>query len=591
MAVASLVLATASCSDYSDYNTVPEDALPTANKTLWQNISENEQLKGFAAIVEKVGYANVLNSSRFYTLWAPVDGTYDAQAVLAKDSASIVREFLKHHMADYNYLVTGDVNERIVSLNDKHHDFTNTLFDDASIEKANIASSNGVIHFINGRSMFYPNLYEEVDSLEGCDAFKAFIQKYDEYYLDTENSVIGPMVNGQQTYLDSVFKKRNNIISNVLNAQLENEDSSYTMLYPTDVAWETAYSNISPTHKYIAKLDYMDLPGTGNVTPVASLKETTAKCTTPVEIDAELYIDSITKNAIISNLVYTNTDLRNAPISTGNLGVKPDTLWTTTYREITNVTDIFKHTVGGVEKKSNGFSRIIDSLCFESWETYEPVRSVAITNRRDDNAGIVRALGLRTGSGVTTHIKNKEDLEGRDTLFEKIPFFLKRWLLPDDSQYFTYVATDAEDFVSNASKPELAFALRNVQSTKYHIFVVTVPAQVNDATKPLKPTYLRFDLSYTDADGTQKFQRLNVPGSTSLRNDIITEAGKLDVIELEFEFPVCYKGLAAYPTLFMSHTKTFGTSSNRNRYDQELRVAGVYLVPERAYEYMKNITE
>ncbi len=581
IAVAGLMFATASCSDYSDYNTVPEDALPTANNTLWQNISENEQLQDFTAIIAKAGYANTLSSSRFYTLWAPVDGTYDAQAVLSKDSAAIVREFIEHHMTDYNHPVTGEVNERIVSLNDKHHDFTNTSFDNVAIERANIASSNGVIHFINGRSMFYPNLYEEVDNLEGCDAFKNFIQKYDEYYLDVENSVIGPMVNGQQTYLDSVFKKRNNIISRILNAQLENEDSSYTMLYPTDVAWETAYSNISPNYNYIAKLDYMNI--VGNATTAANLTATTAKNPEPVEIDAELYKDSLTKNSIVRYLAYSNTDERNNPIWSGELNSQiPDTLKSTTDGYITNVRDIFNHTVGDVQKSSNGYYRIIDSLCLKSWETYEPVRTYM---------NPIRVLGLRTNSNATKYNVVKNLLAGRDTLFEKVPVFIKKMLLPEQSQLFTYISTDAANFANTTARPELDFALRDVQSTKYHIFVVTVPAQVSDPYQPLKPTYLRFDMSYTDAAGTQRYQRLNVPGANRLTDDIIAEAGKLNVIELEFEFPVCYNGLSAFPTLFMSHTKTFGTSSNRNRYDQELRVAGIYLVPERAYEYMKNITE
>ena len=55
----------------------------------------------------------------------------------------------------------------------------------------------------------------------------------------------------------------------------------------------------------------------------------------------------------------------------------------------------------------------------------------------------------------------------------------------------------------------------------------------------------------------------------------------LVVIDLgEFTFPVCYYGLDAYPSLMMMHTKGYTSSSNRLKYDQQMRVAGVYLVPK-----------
>lgn len=579
--VAGCMLAATSCSDYSDYNTVPEGSMASANKTLWENISENENLQDFAAIIAKAGNTSKFNTPQYYTVWAPLDGTYDAKSILAKDSASIVREFLGHHMASYSHLVSGDVNERIVSLNDKHHKFTNEAYDGASIKTANVATSNGVMHLIDGYSAFHPNLYEEFDSLEGCESFKAFIQKYDEYELDVENSVVGPMVDGKQTYLDSVFKKKNVIINEILEAQLENEDSSYTMLYPNDRAWELAYNNISKGLSYYpGKLYYMDM--TKNTTAAASCNATTAKCDTPVEIDAAFYQDSITKTSIVKNLVFSNTYERNEPLWKGTLSSsKPDTIYSTTDSYLTNVEDIFAHTVGSLKSNSNGYSRVLDSLCFLPWETYEPVKAFMKP---------VRTYNMTKKDNYTANRILKRDLADRDTLFENVPAFIKKWILPENSEVFTYISLDKQNFQSTSSKVELDFALENVLSTKYHIYVVTVPAQVLYPEEPVKPTYLRFDLSYTDASGTQRFQRLNVPGE-KLTADIITTPGKLSVIPLEFEFPISYYGLEAYPTLFMSHTKSFTSTTNRNKFDQELRIAGVFLVPETADNYYKKISE
>lgn len=579
--VAGCMFAATSCSDYSDYNTVPEDAMLSANKTLWENISESENLQDFAAIIAKAGYTQNFSAPQYYTVWAPVDGTYDAQAILAKDSATIVKEFIGQHMATYSHVISGEVNKRIVSLNDKHHVFTNEAYDGIAIKTPNVATTNGVMHLLNGQSEYHPNLYEEIDNLKDCESFKAYIQKYDEYYLDVNNSVVGPMVDGKQTYLDSVFKKRNVIINNILNVQLENEDSSYTMLYPNDRAWELAYENISKTLNYYSgKLYYMDMDK--NTTAAAACNATTAKCETPVNIDAAFYKDSLTKRAIVENLVFSNTYERNKPIWSGQLSSgKPDTLYTSTHSYITNIEDIYSHTVGDVKSNSNGYSRVMDSLCFYPWQTYEPVNKYLKP---------VRYFNLASGKKYTENNIIKSTLAGRESLFENVPAFIKRWILPENSEFFTYVSIDRENFLSTSSKVEFDFALDNALSTKYHIFVVTVPAQVKDPEAPLLPTHLRFDLSYTDATGTQKFQRLNVEGK-KLTDDIITTPGKLSVIEFEFEFPISYYKLDAYPTLLMSHTKAFTTSVNRNKYDQELRVAGVFLVPETAYNYFKNITE
>ena len=38
--------------------------------------------------------------------------------------------------------------------------------------------------------------------------------------------------------------------------------------------------------------------------------------------------------------------------------------------------------------------------------------------------------------------------------------------------------------------------------------------------------------------------------------------------------------LDAYPSLTMMHTKSYTSSANRKKYDQQMRVAGVFLVPK-----------
>jgi len=168
----------------------------------------------------------------------------------------------------------------------------------------------------------------------------------------------------------------------------------------------------------------------------------------------------------------------------------------------------------------------------------------------------------------------------------------RQWLFPQDSQFFSYVAVDSADVDGSTSKPEFNYALHGVRSSTYHIYVVTVPAQVEEPEALVRPYYLRFYLSWTDASNKQQLTVL--PQGAKTTSEITTDEGestatvtylgnpdKVNVIDLgEFTFPACYYGLDAYPSLMMAHTKAYTSSANRRKYDQQMRVAGVYLVPK-----------
>ena len=569
-----------SCSDYSDYNTVPEDAQPGANKTLWENISNDGQLTKFAALARKCNFSEALNSPRFYTVWAPVDDAIsDAEfnRFLSSDSATIVKQFMQHHVTEYNYPVSAALEgSTIITLNAKHHPFTQASFDGFPYAAINMPSNNGVMHKINGMSEFYYNLYENIDNLEGCESLKEYIQRYDEFYLDVNASVIGPLVDGKQTYLDSVLKKRNNVIRSIMRADLEDEDSTYCMLVPNDQAWSEAYAAINPCYNYIKKLDYMDLQK--KTTVASSTNATTAKADKAAEASDELQ-DSLTCRNIVQNLVFSNWYQGNQPLF-GNYGAAvPDSAYSTSGRYLTHIENVLAHTVA-TNEMSNGMTRTIDKLTFHPWETYNPVISTVYP---DATLKVTK---------LTSHNIPLDNLAGRDSLFSKVPKMFRQWLFPQNSRFFSYVAVDSANIDGTTGKPEFCFALNGVRSTTYHIYVVTVPAQVEEPLADVKPYYLRFYLSWTDAANKQQFTVLPQGAKSSIEittdngNSTATltcvgDPGRVNVLDLgEFTFPACYYGLDAYPSLMMMHTKTYTSSANRKKYDQQMRVAGVYLVPK-----------
>lgn len=592
------ILIFTSCSDYDDYNTAPVDAKASANQTLWENISSDQQLTKFAELARKCNFSEPLNSPRFYTVWAPTDAAFseaEYQRLMASDSATIVKQFMQQHITEYNYPVSAALDSTtIITLNAKHHPFTQASFDGFTYNAINVPSTNGVMHKINGLSEFYYNLYENIDNLQGCDYLKDYIQKYDEYYLDVNASVIGPLVDGKQTYLDSVLKKRNNVIRSIMRADLEDEDSTYCMLVPNDKAWNDAYAAINPCYNYIAKMDYMDL--SKKTVVASSIKATDAKADKAAEADSELQ-DSLTCRNIVSNLVFSYSDPHNLPLFGKGSLTATDTVVSKSGSYLRNAQTVLEHTVA-IDEMSNGMTRTIDSLTFRPWQTYNPSivvkKPVKVVNGRE----VLTTLKV---TKLTTHNIPLDSLAGRDSLFSKVPKMFRQWLFPSTSRFFSYVAVDSANIDGTTGKPEFCFPLENVRSTTYHIYVITVPAQVEEPQAIIRPYYLRFYLSWTDASNKQQLTVL--PEGSKASSEITTDdgestatltyvgdPGRVNVIDLgEFTFPACYYGLDAYPNLMMMHTKTYTSSANRKKYDQQMRVAGVYLIPKEYNDYWANM--
>jgi hypothetical protein len=261
--------------------------------------------------------------------------------------------------------------------------------------------------------------------------------------------------------------------------------------------------------------------------------------------------------------------------------------------------EVVNHTIA-LNEMSNGLTRTIDSLTFYPWETYNPVISVRRPSITVDRKEIPTTSKVKK---LTTHNIALDSLAKRDSLFSKVPVQLRKLMVPQTSRFFSYVAVDSADIDGTTGKPEFNFPLQGVRSTTYHIYVVTVPAQVEEPKADIRPYYLRFYLSWTDANNKQQYEVLPKGSKTTLEmttdngNSTATltclgDPGRVNVFDLgEFTFPACYYGLDAYPSLMMMHTKSYTSSANRKKYDQQMRVAGVYLVPKEYNDTWANTNE
>lgn len=549
MAAASMVAAT-SCSDFDDYNKDPLDISSSANKTLWENISENSNLSDFASLLKKAGFDKMLSQPTFYTVFAPLNGTFDASALAAEDSATLRDHFAENHIAYYNHQVTGAVDERIKALNEKSYNLKGQgsyTFGDVALEQTNLPSVNGIMHTLNGEIHYYPNVYEYISQSQGCDSVASFFKHYEHTTLDVDNSTLGPVVNGRQTYIDSVLVTTNDILGRrYLNASLENEDSSYTMMMPSDKAWIGMYNTIKPYFNYINKTIYQE---GSNMT---SLTDNSHNNT--VEVNAAYYSDSLTKMNIAKMLLFNNNNRVNQWVENG--GRNTDSIMTSGREPlyILNPTEFLKQTKEKA-KASNGYVRYVDSLAVRPWDTFAPeVISLSLAN---------------AFTSSTTRVR----VDNVDTTKIKLPF--------RNTTSYTYIHAAP---TSNYSKPSMILNLPMALSHAYNLYVVLVPPDgvVNDST--VKPNQLDFEVSYCNANGT-------IRASQKLRQKVENNPLKVDTVYAgRISFPVCYYGLGTRVCPNLKITTDFAVF-NRTlmaKYTRDIRIAAVIMRPVEYDDFLGN---
>lgn len=563
------VLAAASCTDFDDYNKEVADTTASATSTLWENIKQNSQLSDFAQLVQKAGFDDELSQTHYYTVWAPLNGTFDASAFQNLGNSSLLRQFVKNHIADYRHSATGALDERVLMLNEKSYDFAGSAaytFGEVPVSQANLPSSNGLIHTLQGAVPFYPNLYEFItDSTlaigKNIDSLRHYFQKYELTYLDEEASVPGPIVDGMQTYVDSVMVTENTLWS-MMNVMMTNEDSTYTVLMPTNDAWLKTYNRIKSYYNYAPTTNAEAFQG-GNISATPST----------LTIDNAYWQDSLASSHLVRNMFFSNNDIYNQWIEGTPSAYGSDTIRSTIRNKFSNPRDILAQAKQTVEL-SNGKGYIVDSLAMYPWETYAPEREVLAAS----NNNIVR---VATGS-YTTH---RVHVIGKD----------------QENEDFSYIHVIPS---GGYARPELDLFLPGVLSTTYSFYCVfaypTDDPNVADST--LLPNRVIFTLNYCDEKGALKdytfldeseenissFQeRFNLTDNNTNRTTIraFSNNPKLlkDTVYLgDFTFPVCYAGLGDEYRPNIKITSPFSVF-NRNlmaAYTRDLRIAAIIMKPK-----------
>lgn len=555
-----------SCSD-DHFDVVVSDA--SANQTIWQQIESNPNLQDFAGILKQVRvmkdhrdvksqqtYSDLLNSAQTFTVWAPLDGTYDPQTYLdriqaAADTASVdplaaarieydlSNQFVRNHMARFNYEgATAAQQVRMMNSKFANYDQGAGTFNNVELN-GSFVSSNGMLHTLNGTSPFAYNIYDYMSSMPNYSTLYGILSDpaVDRNVFSPAWSTEGAMnEKGEMVYIDSVYINTNDIL-NATGAQIKNEDSTYVALIPMNEAWDEGFEKVSELFKVGASYKYdwdnEDRKFNKTYTPKASERDSLVKLNTNEKAIGSMFF-SVTNWPI--------ADTKDSA-SVVNHVLNADSLITTNgaifYNKngLGNANPMFANLP--VYKASNGYifsmngAYTIDpAYAFVQRQEFLSGYNVANTvGTRDEHAGEYIVL-----SAENRNVKVAGELE--------------------NNAYYYFKAKDK-------SQIKLRFRLNNILSTKYKISVQMVPNSINiyhietdknGDTIVEKPT---FSAQILDDGEKTVGKKVTIKGVSQDKIETV-------VLWEEVEFPKSYVGLPtgyeSFPMLELAMTVPQQTS-------------------------------
>ena len=556
LGLALTALAFHACSDDWDehYKVQPQ----VSGVSLWQTISTDENLSNFKLVLEHCGYDKVLSSPQVFTVFAPTNDYFsEAQANAQKaiyDEDKLkgrkekenraIKEFVMNHIALYNHSVSTEFNDTIVMMNGKYLSLINKTVNgqsagsigDQSFLSSQQPHGNGILYMVDGQVDYFPNVLEQLDKVDGLDSIAAFFDRYNEYEFIPELSVPGGIVNGQTVYLDSVTQLENDLFGFV--GLLDDEDSTYWMVAPTNDTWNTLVDEYTNYYNYddkVAKRDSLQYL----YSRLAIVRGTVFSAT--VNPEETLYDSVKSTNAM---------NYRSRYLQYGNY----DTYYYQYVRPydeggIFSDVDIIQCSNGEVRKantwnidKSQTFSQMI----LTEGETRSALAYIDGSKEESTNPKTrTSTVAVRPGNPFYNKVSGNSFIEIAPT--------------------------------TGAVMPSATFYIRNVLSNMpYDIYAVMVPALAVDTlatTIQRLPTLARFTLRYHDQDGKEA-------SKVVLQSKMETTPDVLDTLLLgtNIMIPTCSYGVDE-PQVTLEVENRVGTSQNNRTHQRTMRLDAIIFKP------------
>ncbi len=586
---AAVLLGFTACTD--DHFDIQPSTVSGSN-TIWQNVEANADLDSVAMILRrckvmksqtdksaKQTYAELLATSQQLTAWLPKNGTFNAKQYLDElDSAAVLRakdemagtraeydvanRFARNHIARFNYESNmGEqrialMNSKIVNYNAGEGTFNGVKLDAAN---ANILSSNGMLHVLDGESQFAYNIFERLQVDSRFAKIYGDIDKYNVYTFSASSSTQGSMNhNGSMEYVDSVWSRTNSLISDARLNDLTDEDSLFVSVIPTDAAYEAARQKLQGLFKYAKSYNYAwD----------ESKRDWTNKGTNALKFNTDSLTTYNVTDRILSASSFSVGYNSEGPVTTSNPQaflnhvLTADSLNTNVglviyNKDKGNVNPIFDgQTADDAIKASNGYIFAVDNYNYDP--SYSFIQKININGR---NTAQVTGSTSEQAQYVTLDNENQNAEVNVDALGV-------------DNFYYYFP-------VSGNSQLNIDFKLNRVISTKYKISIVLLPNRVN------------INNIRTEDDGT--IIEENPVFDVQIRDDKGSVIGKavknvsVDQNKVEkkvlweaFEFPYAYYGLPSGYESFPVLRISMSYAQQRKGKCKALSIAKVILEPVR----------
>lgn len=526
-----------------------------ASGTLYDNLAAIEECNSFLKILDKaivnkksygtpasLTYGALLKGTKAITVWAPKNGTYNAEywlnlldsaaqldaagdRVAAAETYKIVeKQFVQNHLSYFNYNGSYPESKRISLANGKYavYDAIENTIKAVQIsdnpELKNVPSVNGTLHVLEASIPYAYDLREIIDVTPELSNMHDYIIKNDTLVFMESLSTEGSVVDGKMQYVDSFFFENNKVMPSIANRA----DSLSAALYYTNDTWDEAIAHIKKFYKYKDAYSYTDDRNTVYTDSVRadSLQEAKA-------------VEALFKNTYYSLYEQKGFDVENASVeSVKNFFETADSLVSTEYYN--SKTIYHQHAPECREltdhqtpiEASNGYAFILDKFNFKAnraWQfdlTYELEGGNLVSTKDSKSLSTASPYGVRH---TVTEGNRNPNVEGHVS----------------DGAYQEFIPS------SSAANPQVAIKLGDffagyVLSGTYDIYVVVVPENMTDVfnTEP-KANKFTATLTY-DYDDKAVGQTIVAEGPED--GAFLSDVTKVDTILLfeNFKFETCY---------------------------------------------------
>lgn len=223
-------------------------------KTIWEVLTEQEELQSFVNILKRAGYEEILNSDQKFTVWAPKDSIntllISGSTMTADD---LLVQVVNNHIARSAVSVSSLTIDTVRMLNGKEKalgiDSSGwNQFDEISVKTKNIVCSNGILHIIDHQSPYDNNLWSYIRQDAAITSLSDYLYSFSVSEFDAESSTQSGVKNGKKVYSDSVFYTTNKMWNKL--GYMNSENYYYWMLAPTNEAWSNAIATYGAYFNY-----------------------------------------------------------------------------------------------------------------------------------------------------------------------------------------------------------------------------------------------------------------------------------------------------------------------------------------------------